>query len=129
MTTWLNFASVATGGALGSVARYLITLGSTSVPGGTTMLGTTIANVLGCAAIGAFAEYVVIAGHVSEPAQLAIRVGFLGGMTTFSTFALESAVLADTGRWQLSGLYVLANLFFGWAALVAAAMLVKGWMT
>ena len=71
----------------------------------------------------------MIAGHDSEPAQLAIRVGFLGGMTTFSTFALESAVLADTGRWQLSGLYVLANLFFGWAALVAAAMLVKGWMT
>jgi CrcB protein len=129
MTTWLNLVSVAAGGAIGSVLRYLITLVSTSIPGGSTMLGTTTANVLGCAAIGAFAEYVVLAGDISEHTQLAVRVGVLGGLTTFSTFALESVVLADTGRWQLSGLYVLANLIIGWVALMAAATLVKGWMT
>jgi CrcB protein len=128
MTSWLNIASVAAGGAMGSVARYLITLASTSIPGGSTVLGTTIANVLGCAAIGAMVQYVALTDHVSEQAQLAVRVGFLGGLTTFSTFALESAVLADTGRWQASGLYVLANLLIGWVALWLAAMFVKGWI-
>ena len=129
MTSLLNLASVAVGGAIGSVARYLLTVISTSIPGGSTMLGTTVANLLGCAAIGAFAEYVVAVGHISEQSQLAIRVGFLGGLTTFSTFAMESAALADSGRWQLSGLYVAANLLLGWAILIAAAGLVKGWMT
>jgi CrcB protein len=129
MTTWLNLVSVAIGGALGSVARYLITLVSTAIPGGSTMLGTTIANVLGCAAIGAFVEYSIVEGYVSERVQLAIRVGFLGGLTTFSTLSFESAALAESGRWSLSGLYVGANLIIGWAALVSAAGIVKGWMT
>jgi len=129
MTTWLNLISVAAGGAIGSVARYLITLVSMAIPGGSTMLGTTIANVLGCAAIGAMFEYSIVEGVVSERMQLAIRVGFLGGLTTFSAFAFESAALAGSGRWPLSGLYVAANLLIGWAALVTAAALVKGWMT
>jgi CrcB protein len=129
MTTWLNLVSVAIGGALGSVARYLITLVSSAIPGGSTMWGTTIANVLGCAAIGAFVEYSLVEGYVSERVQLAIRVGFLGGLTTFSTLSFESAALAESGRWSLSGLYVGANLIIGWAALVSAAGIVKGWMT
>jgi CrcB protein len=129
MTTWLNLVSVAIGGALGSVARYLITLVSVAIPGGSTMWGTTIANVLGCAAIGAFVEYSLVEGYVSERVQLAIRVGFLGGLTTFSTLSFESAALAESGRWSLSGLYVGANLIIGWAALVSAAGIVKGWMT
>ena len=58
------------------------------------MLGTTVANVIGCAAIGAFVEYTVVQGYVSERMQLAIRVGLLGGLTTFSTFSFESVALA-----------------------------------
>ncbi len=92
------------------------------------MLGTTIANVLGCLAIGAFAEYVVLTGHLSERIQLGIQVGILGGLTTFSTFALESTILAETGRWPLASLYVLANLLIGWVSVFAMAALVKGWM-
>jgi CrcB protein len=129
MITLLNLAAVATGGAVGSVARHGITVALAAVPGGSTMLGTTISNVLGCAAIGAFAQYVTLSGHVAEHIQLAIRVGFLGGMTTFSAFALESTVLAETGRLPLSAIYVLANLLLSWAALILTAMLVRGWMT
>jgi fluoride exporter len=128
MTTWLNLTAVALGGAVGSVARYLITVVSVSIPGGSTMLGTTIANVVGCAAIGAFVEYTVAEGYVSERIQLAIRVGLLGGLTTFSTFSFESVALAEGGRWSASGLYVASNLMLGWVALVAAAAIVKGWM-
>lgn len=128
MTTWLNLLAVAFGGALGSVARYLITVVSVSIPGGSTMLGTTVANVLGCAAIGAFAEYTIVQDFVSERWQLAIRVGLLGGLTTFSTFSFESVALAEGGRWTVSGLYVGSNLILGWIALLAASWIVKGWM-
>jgi CrcB protein len=129
MTTWLNLTMVAMGGAVGSLARYLITLGSAALPWGSTMLGTTTSNVVGCAAIGAFSEYVIASEHLAPSAQLAVRVGLLGGLTTFSTFALESVVLAESGRWGLSGFYVMANLFLGWSALLIATSLVRGWMT
>jgi CrcB protein len=92
------------------------------------MLGTTIANVLGCAAIGALLAYGAVEGNLSERLALAIRVGFLGGLTTFSTFAAESAGLAGDGRWLGSGLYVAANLFIGWAALIVSSTVVKGWI-
>ena len=129
MTTWLNLLAVATGGAVGSVCRYLITVASIAIPGGWTLLGTTLVNVVGCAAIGGFAEVVLVTNSVSERTQLLIRVGFLGGLTTFSTFAGESAALADEGRWFACGVYVAVNLLLGWAALVLTAMLVKGWLT
>lgn len=128
MTTWLNLLAVAAGGAFGSVSRYLITLASAAVPGGASMLGTTIANVLGCAAIGALAVYVEMDGAINERMSLALRVGFLGGLTTFSTFAAESSGLAIDGRWATGGLYVAANLFIGWAVLIGAAGVMKAWM-
>ncbi len=129
MTTWLNVAAVAAGGAFGSVTRYLIAVASAAIPGGSTMLGTTAANVLGCAAIGALAGYAEIEEVIGERAVLAIRVGFLGGLTTFSSFAAESTNLATDGRLGGASLYVAANLFLGWAVLVASAGIMKGWMT
>ena len=129
MTTWLNLIAVATGGAVGSVSRYLITVASVAIPGGSTLIGTTLVNVIGCAAIGGFAEYAIATIDVAERTQLLIRVGFLGGLTTFSAFAFESTVLAEMGRWFACGLYVAANMILCWTALIVTALLVKGWMT
>lgn len=64
---------------------------------------------------------------VTERVILAVRVGFLGSLTTFSTFASESSVLAEDGQWGASTAYTLANLVLGWAALMAASGWVKGW--
>ena len=92
------------------------------------MLGTTIANVLGCALIGALTAYGAVDGNLSDRAALALRVGFLGGLTTFSSFAAESAAVAGEGHRLTSGIYVCANLFLGWAALMLTTSLVKGWI-
>ena len=129
MTTWLNLAAVAAGGAFGSVARYLIALISASIPGGSTMLGTTIANLVGCAAIGGLVVYAELDGSIGERATLALRVGFLGGLTTFSSFAAESSGLALDGRWTSASLYVAANLLLGWAVLLLTSSIIKGWIT
>ncbi len=129
MSSWLNLMVVAVGGAIGSLMRYWVTLAAASVPGGSTMLGTTIVNVLGCAAIGALAEYSLITENFSPRSTLALRVGFLGAFTTFSTFAAESTLLAGQQRLGAAFFYVAANLLFGWGALMLAAIWVKGWST
>lgn len=126
MSIWFNLLAVAGGGAVGSVARYLIGLAALAVPGGTSLIGTTVANLLGCAAIGAGSEYVLMHAGMGPRLWLMIQVGFLGGLTTFSTFAAESYGLAAAGRTPLAGLYVATNLLAGWGVLIAAAAAVRG---
>ena len=97
------------------------------------MLGTTIANVIGCAAIGAFATYIELRSGADavfpERMRLAIQVGFLGGLTTFSTYMAEKAFLVQSGRWGGVSLYVLANIVLGWLVLALAAHWVRTWMS
>ncbi len=127
MTSWVNLSMIAAGGAVGSVLRYLLTLAATSLPGGSGALGTTCCNLLGCAAIGAFSQAILNSPTLTEASQLAIRVGLLGGLTTFSSFAIESFLLAENGRWGLSALYVSANLILGWACVFGTMALVRSW--
>ena len=135
MTTWLNLVAIGLGGAVGSVCRYLITVAAAAVPGGSMFLGTALVNVIGCAALGAILEYLRITqdslmeSNISLRTSLALRFGFLGAFTTFSTFAADSFQLYETGRWLAGGIYVAANFLIGLLALVLAATLVKGWMT
>ena len=118
---------IAVGGAAGSVMRYLLTLAAAAVPGGSGALGTTCCNLIGCAAIGALSQYTLSSESLSESTQLAVRVGILGGLTTFSTFALESLLLSENGRWGSSALYVSANLLLGWLAVFLTMSLVRSW--
>ena len=105
---------VAGGGAIGSVLRYLLAIGSSRLPGGTSWGGTFVANLVGCFAVG-----LVIAIVTQHPEWLSartvdgIRVGLLGGFTTFSTFAAESVMLGSQGRFGWMFLYVTASVGLG----------------
>jgi len=127
MSTWLNLLAVAAGGAIGSLCRYGVTLAAALLPGGSTMLGTTVANLLGCVFLGGLMALGSLESATGERLLLALRVGFLGSLTTFSTFTAESSVLANQGRWGATTGYVLANLVLGWIGFGAAMQIVKGW--
>ncbi|MCO8120362.1 CrcB family protein [Stieleria sp. TO1_6] len=128
MSSLFNLTAIAAAGATGSLCRYGLTLAAAAIPGGSSMLGTTIVNVLGCALLGGVSALGPVETESMERLMLAIRVGFLGSLTTFSTFASESTALAGAGRWGASGTYVLANLVIGWYVLLLASNLVKGWI-
>ena len=106
----LNLLLVALGGALGSVARYLVSTMAIAQLGAGFPWGTLGVNVLGSAAIG------IAAGlGVQGEARLLIVTGFLGGFTTFSAFSLETSALFERA-WWLAAVYVGASLTLGLGA-------------
>jgi hypothetical protein len=56
---------------------------------------------------------------------LSILVGFLGGYTTFSTFAIESVTLWQRGEWAFSLTYAIGSVLAGCAAVVMGAALAQ----
>lgn len=84
-----NIILVIIGGGLGSVCRYLFSLVAVKWFGNTFPMGTLGVNLIGCLLIGLGFS---LAGRniISPSVRLLFMTGFLGGLTTFSTYALES---------------------------------------
>ncbi len=111
---------VAAGGALGSLARYLLSL-SLARGGAAWPWGTPAASLAGSAAIG------LVAGlGVQGPMRLFLIPGVLGGFTTFHAFILESALLWERAPW-VGALYVAASVGLGLAAFALAHGVKAGW--
>lgn len=104
-----NLLWVALGGATGAVLRNLISLFMIQLFGSAFPFGTLAVNVLGSFLMG-----VVFAlgqlSHISPEIKALIGVGFLGALTTFSTFSNETLLLIQGGEWLKAFLNVVLNL-------------------
>lgn len=111
MSITVHIALVALGGALGSSSRFLISLlaekAALHFP-----LGTFIANIAGCFLIGLLWSYFERM-HISHEFRLFLFTGFLGGFTTFSTFARESYSFFRAGEIFHAVSYLLISNVFG----------------
>ena len=132
-STCINFAAmfknimlVALGGAVGSVARYLVSRALNGTLLAAFPLGTMTANVLGCFVIGLVCGMADGDGApVGPDLKLLLTVGFCGGFTTFSTFMNETLALARGGEALAPALYVGASVALGLLAVVGGYQLVK----
>ena len=124
MTPQLILA-VAAGGALGSVARYLVGIGSGKLFGTDFPWGTLLINVTGSFLIGAFVGLFAVKWDLSQAARIFLTVGICGGYTTFSTFSLDAYYLIERGQILASSAYIGASVALSAGALVAALKLVR----
>ena len=100
---------VAMGGALGASSRYLVTLASARWIGTAFPWGTLMVNLIGCFLYGLIFALLAKEWAWSLEARLFLLTGFLGGLTTFSSFGAETVLLGADGSGMAAMLNVAAN--------------------
>lgn len=101
--------AVAIGSALGGTLRYAAARLWPIVPGGWP-LSTMAVNVIGCLAIGALSVVLAARETAGDVSRLFWMVGVLGGFTTYSTFAIETLFVAESGQLARAVGYAVATL-------------------
>ena len=112
-----NLLLVGLGGGIGSVLRYLTSLGMMQLWGPRDFpLGTFTVNVVGCLIIGLLAGLMLSRQTLGPEFRLFFMVGILGGFTTFSSFGYESIQLLQDGQFLLMLANILLNVTIGLSA-------------
>jgi len=91
-------------------------------------LGTLAANLIGCYFIGIAAEYFFQNTTVPTEARLFIITGFLGGLTTFSTFSVETVTLLLRGQYSWAFAIISSHLFGSLVMTVLGMLTIKFFM-
>ena len=114
---------IGTGGFFGAISRYLIATYTQKLFGGFFPVGTLTVNVLGSFIIGFAAMYF---SQTIQPEYKALVItGFLGALTTFSTFSLENVTLLQDGEFTKVALNIFLNITLTLAATMSAIILFK----
>lgn len=117
-----KYSLIAAGGALGASLRWLV---GTALETDGFPWAIFLVNVFGCALLGAL----MAQQWKHARARLWLHdfggIGFCGGLTTMSSFAVGVVDLTDSGRPEVAVAYVLASVVGGAACLVVAAMAVR----
>ncbi len=117
MRTWL---AVGIGGGLGAMARHAVNVLISHRLGQTVPYATFTVNLVGCATMGLLAG--LVAGErvaMTTEMRTFVFVGILGGFTTFSSFGLDTFVLAREGRHLAAAMNVAGQVVLGLAAVAA----------
>ena len=116
MKPLMEMLLVAGGGALGAMSRFAIHVTAEKFSKVEFPVGTFAANMIGCLLIG-----VLLGsgrGESSQAWRLAFGIGFLGSLTTFSTFSAETVSCVNDGATGVAIANIAANVLVGLIAVV-----------
>lgn len=119
--TPLTLLAIFIGGGAGATCRYAAGRFIGQRYGGEFPLGTFLINVTGCFALGLLASVLAAAHRDVSLATALLATGFLGGYTTFSTYALESVLLVNDGSTRLAAANLVGSVIVGLLAAAAGA--------
>ena len=110
---WISILAVAAGGAIGAVSRFLLSDFVQNKMHSGFPYGTMVVNLLGTFLIGFLMIYFLDEYSLPLWTKLMIVTGFLGSLTTFSTFTLEWVLLMQSGDYLGAALYTGVQLVAG----------------
>ena len=120
----LTIVAIALFGALGCLARYLLSGWVYALAGRGFPYGTLAVNVAGAFLIGLTMEFGLRSTLIPQELRVGLTIGFLGGLTTFSTFSYETYRLMEEGDFVAATVNVLASvlvcLVCTWAGILTA---------
>ncbi len=109
------------GGSLGTICRYYITIGLQYWMGTHFPYGTVTANLIGCLLLGVILGLAESRfegwGLLPQPMRLLLVFGFLGALTTFSSYELESFLMFQKGEVLKAFVNLVGSVLLGFFAL------------
>ncbi len=105
----MKWIYIGIGGALGSLLRYYISEFIQSKNSSSFPLGTLSVNIIGSLLIGFLFGYFSVNNEINERLKLFVFIGFLGGFTTFSSFAFENFKLIQNQQISIAFLYIIIS--------------------
>lgn len=121
----MNILFIGLGGALGSIARYLLGIYIKNHFNTIFPLATFIVNVVGCLLIGILYAILEKNNIGNSIWNYFLVVGFCGAFTTFSTFANENFNLFQNGNIFVAIGYIAASIVLGILAVKFGYILIK----
>lgn len=114
----------------GGLTRYYLSGWVYSLLGRAFPYGTFAVNVIGAYFIGLIMELALRSTALSDTLRLGLTVGFMGGLTTFSTFSYETFTLLEDGRFLVAFTNILASvavcLLFTWLGIITVRAIIQG---
>jgi fluoride exporter len=105
----MHIFAVAAGGFVGAICRFLIDI---MLPETVFPYSTISVNLIGCFSLGWFLSSAWVKVRVSEAVKLGIGTGMIGAFTTFSTFSVDTFLVARNGIY-LAVLYIVLSVVLG----------------
>jgi len=113
------------GSGLGGMLRYVANVWVPRMLGSAFPYHTLMVNIAGSLVMGLLAGYFALKADPGQDWRLFLTTGIIGGFTTFSAFALDTAVLYERGELALAALYVVTSVGVSLAALFAGLYIMR----
>ena len=117
---------IALGGALGAVSRVLLTALVNQIPTGHWKLGTLAVNLIGCFLFGLIWARADMKMQLEAPATIALLGGFIGALTTFSTYAFQTVELGRQSDYAWAAANLVAHNGLGIAMVFLGLAIARG---